>query len=320
LKFFWKNKTVLVTGAAGFVGSHVVAALVKKGASVRAVYRPGKIPERLSSVIQKIEYCESNLEIDNSIYDICKNVEIVIHLAAQLHPRGKHDELFANNIIINNNVQNAAIAAGVKHFMLMSTVGVYPDSAESPIIEDEGLKKEPEKNQRGYGWAKRAAEIQAQLTEKKFGIEVSILRPSNVYGPQDNFEGDNLFVIPSLINRIMKGEDPLIIQGDGKHLRSFLFVEDLVRAILLSVEKNPGSAPMNIAPNTEISIRDLVFLLLEVSGKKPKIYFNSAISGGRYQRSVNTERASTALGFDACTPIKIGLQKTLYWYRGHFNF
>ena len=138
---FWKNKTVLVTGAAGFVGSHVVVALVKKGASVRAVYRPGKIPERLSKVILKIENYESHLGIDNSINDICKNVEIVIHLAAQLHPRGKHGELFANNIIINNNVQNAAIAAGVKHFMLMSTVGVYPDSAESPIIEDEGLKK-----------------------------------------------------------------------------------------------------------------------------------------------------------------------------------
>jgi GDP-L-fucose synthase len=319
LKSFWWNKNVLVTGAGGFVGSHVVEKLLKKGANVRVVFRPGKVPERLSTVVQSIECFESDLEVDGSIHVACKDVEIILHLAASLHPRSNHGQLFYKNVLINNKVQNAAISAGVKHYLLTSTSGVYPDDAISPIHENEGLQGEPEKNQRGYGWAKRVAEIQAKDFAIKHGMNVSIIRPSNVYGPRDDFEGDDLFVIPSLINRIMKGEDPLMIQGGGKNLRAFLYVEDLVRAILLSVEKNNISDPINIAPDEEITIRELVNILVNVCGKQPEIVFDETIGGGRSRRCLNTNRAYEKLGFKAQTRLEVGLHQTFKWYQSHFN-
>jgi GDP-L-fucose synthase len=145
-------------------------------------------------------------------------------------------------------------------------------------------------------------------------MQIGIVRPYNAYGPGDHFNDVKSHVIPSLIRRITGGEDPLIVWGSGKQTRSFLYVEDLAEAMILALERYPKPDPLNIGSDEEISLSDLVALICRISGKKPKIIFDTTKPDGSPRRKSDNQMAHKLIGFKAKTPLYLGLEKTIKWY------
>ena len=142
---------------------------------------------------------------------------------------------------------------------------------------------------------------------------VAIVRPYNCYGPGDHFFPTPTHVIPSLIRRVMDGEDPVVVWGSGRQTRAFLYVEDLVRGMMLATEKYAVADPINLGSDEEVTMKQLIETIIRVSGKTPKIVFDEIKPDGSPRRNSDNRKAKEKLGFSAETPLEIGLQKTITW-------
>jgi len=316
---FWKNKKVLVTGGAGFIGSHLVELLLSKGAEVSITYLKGSSLKNIENVKNKINLIEANLMNLNDCIKACKGQQIVMNLAARvagiefnrMHPA----TMLRDNIILQQNVIEAARINEVERFLVVSSACVYPANAKIPTPETEGFKGEPEKTNSGYGWGKRFGELLAEKYSEEFGMKIAIARPYNAFGPRDNFNPETSHVIPSLINKVFAREEPLIVFGSGKPKRSFCFVEDVALGLMLCVEKGIGKGAINIGSNEEITIKQLVKLICNISGFNPKIVFDLTKPDGQMRRKSDNSKAKKILGFKAKTSLKEGLKKTIEWYK-----
>ncbi len=178
-----------------------------------------------------------------------------------------------------------------------------------------GFRDVPEDTKEGYGWAKRMAEVQARAYSQEFGMKIAIVRPYNTYGPRDHFDPEKSHVIPALVKKIFDGEDPLTVWGDGEQSRAFLYVEDVIEGMLRAIETYPVYDPVNLGTDEEIRIKDLVRLIIELSGKNPRIYFDTSKPSGQPRRNCDNRKAKTKLGFEARIGLREGLEKTIKWYR-----
>jgi len=317
---FWSNKKVLVTGGAGFIGSHLVEMLIEEDADVIVVDNSqNAIKNNLEKVKNKITI---NSSADLFNFDDClkitEKVDIVMNLAAKVagvEYNQKHQaEMFFDNVRINANMLEAARQNRVKRFLVVSSACVYPRFCEIPTSEKEGFRYIPEQTNEGYGWAKRMAEAQGIAYAKEFNMEIAIARPYNAYGPRDNFNPENSHVIPALIKRVMDGQNPLVVWGDGEQSRSFLFVEDFVRGLKEITEKYAVADPVNLGTDEEIKIKDLVKLILKLSGKNPKVIFDNTKPSGQPRRNCNNAKAKEKFGYTAKIKLEEGLKKTIEWY------
>jgi len=319
---FWLRRRVAVTGGAGFVGSHVVEQLVAAGAAVTVVdnFIRG-CQENLRPVGSQLTVRRVDLRDLHAATEAFRGHDVVLHLAArvagvaynQAHPA----EMFLENAMMNLSALEAARQAHVARVEVVSSACVYPRDCRIPTPEEEGFREDPETSNLGYGWAKRMAEVQARLYAAEHGMAVGIVRPYNTYGPRDHFDAATAHVIPALISRVMGGEDPVVVWGNGEQSRAFLFVEDFARGILEAAERYPKPDPVNLGTTEELTIKELIALILELCGRQPRVIFDASQPAGQPRRNCDTIKAEQLIGFRARVPLREGLQRTIAWYQEH---
>lgn len=317
---FWKNKKVLVTGGAGFIGSRVVEKLVERGAQVSVLdnFQTGK-KSNLSKVKDSVKIIKGDCRSDNDAYAACKNIDIVMNLAARVEGiefnKTHQATMMSENMLTGAVMIEAARKAKVERFLVVSSACVYPRDCSVPTRESEGFLGEPEPANGGYGWAKRMNEKLGKYYAQEFGMKVGIVRPYNCYGPRDHFKPQPTHVVPALITRVFNGENPVKVWGSGKQTRAFLHVDDLAEGMILGIEKYPVPDPVNLGTDEEISIKGLVEKIIELSGKGLKTEFDTTKPDGSMRRNSDNSKAKEKIGFTANTSLEEGLKKTIQWYQ-----
>ena len=316
---YWNNKKVLVTGGTGFIGSHVVEKLVARGARVTVLdnLSNGKI-KNIAHLKDRVKFIKGDCADPAAAYNACKNQEVVMNLAARVggieYNRTHQGTMLNDNIAIASTMIEAVKKAKVERFLVVSSACVYPHDALVPTPESEGFRGDPEPTNGGYGWAKRMAETLGKYYAQEFGMKVAVVRPYNAYGPRDHFDPETSHVIPALIKRVMDGENPVVVWGSGKQTRAFLYVEDLAEGMIMAIEKYPVPDPINLGTDEEVSIVELVSMIIEISGVKASIRFDSSKPDGSPRRNSDNTKAKKNIGFTAKTPLSEGLTKTIKWY------
>lgn len=321
---FWEGKKVLVTGGTGFIGSHLVELIVRLGACVRVV------DNLENGDVKNLESVKSDIDVqvdDLCDYNVCRKAargrEVIFNLAAKVGGVGFNvahpGTMYTSNVLINTQMLEAAREAEVERYLCVSSACVYPRYCSIPTPESEGFNGVPEPTNLGYGWAKRMAEVQAQAYAKEFGMKISIVRPYNTYGPRDHFDLEVAHVIPALIKKVFDGMDPLQVWGDGEQSRSFLYVTDLARGLVEAIEKYPVPDPLNLGTDEEIKIKDLVDLVLGLSERNPRVFFDSRRPGGQPRRNCDNRKAREKIGFTASVGLKEGVRKTIEWYKNELG-
>jgi len=225
--------------------------------------------------------------------------------------------------MINTNVIEAASISDVEKFVNIGCICAYPKFIPVPFKEEDFFKGMIEPTNAPYGFAKKMALVQTQAYRKEYGMNAIYLLPSNLYGPNDDFKPESSHVIPGLIRRFEEakanGGRDVVIWGTGKASREFLYVEDCAEAILLASEKYDEPAPINIGSGQEITIKELVNLIAELTKFNGKIFWDKSKPDGQPKRALDTSKAKVEFGFEAKTKFREGLQKTIKWYEEKYE-
>lgn len=324
MKNFWKNKKVLVTGGAGFIGSHVVEKLVEGGARVTVLDNLQNGNEKnLNNVKNKIKFIKGDCTDRAIARKACLGQEIVMNLAARVggieYNRTHQATMLKDNLQIGTVMLEQAREAGVERFLVVSSACVYPRNCKIPTPESEGFLDEPEPTNGGYGWAKRMNEKLGMYYAEEFGMKVGIVRPYNCYGPRDHFDSKVSHVIPALIKRILEGENPIMVWGSGKQTRAFLYVTDLAEGMIRAIEKYPTPDPINLGSDEEISIAELIEKIVKITKVNSKIKFDTTKPDGSPRRNSDNSKSKEVINFTQKVNLDEGLRETIEWYRKNSN-
>jgi GDP-L-fucose synthase len=302
---FWKDKRVVVTGGAGFLGSYIVKKLEELGV------KPF-VPRSVTDDLRSREVCER----------IAKEADIIIHAAGDVGGIGYNREnpatLFYDNLIMGVQLIEEARKAKVQKFVAIGTICAYPKLTPIPFKEEDLWNGYPEETNAPYGIAKKVMLVQSQSYRDQYDFNSIFLLPVNLYGPRDNFNPESSHVIPALIRKFIdakeRGDHHVIVWGTGKATREFLYVEDCAEAILKASEKYNKSDPVNLGSSFEISIKDLAELIKKIVGFEGEIVWDSTKPDGQPRRKLDTTKAEKEFGFRSKTNFKEGLKKTIDWY------
>jgi GDP-L-fucose synthase len=312
-----KNKRITITGGKGFLGTHLINKMEEEG--YKYLYSAG-IPE----------YDLIKLEDIKRMYDDSKP-DIVIHLAAKVGGIGFNQEnpatLFYENLMMGAQLFHEGYLRKIEKFVAIGTICAYPKFTPVPFKEEDLWNGYPEETNAPYGLAKKMMLVQSQAYRRQYGLNSIFLLPVNLYGPGDNFDPRSSHVIPALIKKCvdaMSNNDlqitnndrlpEVVVWGTGKATREFFYVEDAAEAIILAMEKYNKSDPVNIGAGFEISIKDLVDLIVKLTGFKGKILWDKTKPDGQPRRMLDTTKALREFGFTAKTGFEEGLKKTIEWY------
>ena len=303
---------VLVTGGAGFIGSHIVRGLLERGDNVRVLdnFSTGK-RENLAGL--DVEIVESDLRDASRVTSACRGIETIFHQAAFVSvPQSMKEptDCFDVNVTGTASLLQAAHKYGVKRVVFASSAAVYGDSDAYPLAEETPLRPLSP-----YAASKRVDEIYGQLYTTSFGVEVVGLRYFNVYGPRQRPDSQYAAAVPIFIRRLMDGK-PITIFGDGGQTRDLIFVGDVVRANLAAAAhpSAPGGV-FNICTGNETRIIDLVEILQDLFPSAPAPEFADVRAGDIYRSIGSPQLASDLLGFRAQTSLEDGLKQTVEWMR-----
>ena len=302
----WSEKKVLVTGADGFLGSHIVKQLQKVGAKNIV------IPSSKEYDLRKNENCR----------EVVRDIDIVFNLAAHVGGiglnRDKPGELFYDNLMIGTQLLHEAKNASVEKFVGLGTVCSYPKFSQIPFTEDSIWDGYPDETNAPYGLAKKMVIVQSQAYRKQYNFKSIVVVPTNMYGPNDHFNDTSSHVIAALILKIYNAKknngDKVVLWGDGSPTRDFMYVEDGAKGIILAAEKYEDELPLNLGSSKEISIMELTKLICELLDYNGNIVWDKTKPNGQPRRCLSYQRAKEEIGFEPTTKLKDGLRNTIEWF------
>jgi GDP-L-fucose synthase len=298
----------MVTGGGGFLGQAVVRRLQADGAHSIFVPRSRDYDLRTKD------------GIDRAFAD--GDPELVIHLAAVVGGIGANREnpgrFFYENAIMGIQLMEQARLAGVEKFVTIGTVCAYPNLTPVPFKEDDLWNGYPEETNAPYGLAKRMLLVQGQAYRKQYDFNAIYLLPVNLFGPGDNFDPGSSHVIPALIKKTVDARksrtDHIDVWGTGSASREFLYIDDAAEGIVLAAERYNDPEPVNLGTGQEITIRDLVTQIVELTGYQGEIRWDPSKPDGQPRRALDTSRAREGFAFVARMPWDDGLRATIAWY------
>ena len=309
---YWDGKSVMVTGGSGFLGSHLVEELSRRGREVD-IFVP-----------RSEEYdLREKSDIKRALQD--SEPDVVLHLAATVGGIGANREYpgryFYENAVMGIELMEQARKHGVDKFTILGTICSYPKHTPVPFSEDDLYKGYPEETNAAYGIAKKALLTQSRAYRKQYNFDSIYLMPVNLYGPRDNFDLETSHVIPAIIRKCVEarehGDESITAWGTGEPTREFLYVKDAVDGILTSTERYDKSDPVNLGSGREISILDLVNTIVDQTGFDGEVEWDTSKPDGQPRRKLDPSRARERIGWEATTNFDEGLDRTIEWYEAH---
>ena len=306
---FWADKRVLVTGGSGFLGSFVVEKLKQRNAAEVFVPRSShydlRQPEGISRMLQDFK------------------ADMIIHLAALAGGiganRARPAEFFYNNLMMGVPLFHQAWENGIEKFVAVGSICSYPKFTPLPFKEENLWDGYPEETNAPYGLAKKMLLVQSQSYRQQYGYNSIYLMPVNLYGPRDNFNLETSHVIPALIRKAIeageRGDQEILAWGDGSPTREFLYVEDAAEGIVTAAENYNGSEPVNLGSGQEISIKDLVEMVVRLTDFNGQIVWQTDKPNGQPRRALDVSRAQEYFGWSAQVPFEEGMRRTIEWFK-----
>lgn len=299
----------MVTGGAGFLGRHVVEQLHTGGAE--EVFVPRSARYDLRERVGIVHALEASAP------------DVVIHLAAVVGGIGANRanpaSYFYDNAMMGVQLLHECWRVGVPKAVIAGTVCAYPKLTPVPFREEDLWSGYPEETNAPYGLAKKMLLVQSQAYHRQHGYNSVFVLLTNLYGPGDNFDPDTSHVIPALIKKCVEArdrhDDRIEVWGTGTASRDFLFVEDAARAIVLATQQYDSPDPINIGSGSEVTIRELVTMIAEITGFDGEVRWQPSQPDGQPRRWLDTEKAKKLLGFEPTTTLHDGLRRTAAWYR-----
>lgn len=314
---FFQDCKVLVTGASGLIGGHLVQRLAREGAVVRATVHRRVPPRRVSGV----DYLACDLTDREDCRSAVAGMQYVFHCAA--HTSGamaaSADPMahVTPNVIMNAQLLQAAYEAGVDKFLWTSSTTGYPDSP-APMREEEMFTGEPFEKYFCAGWMKRFTEILCQMYGEKLRRRMTtlVLRPTNVYGPHDKFDPERSHVTAALIRKVVERQRPLEVWGTGDDVRDLIYVDDFVEAAVLAMRHLNEHTALNVGLGTSYSVKQVLEQILELEcWDEAEVVYDPAKPTMIPVRRVDVSRAEQMLGWRARVDLPEGLRRTIDWYR-----
>jgi len=318
----FKDKNVLVTGGSGFVGVNLIKKLLSLGARVRATIH--KKPPVLND--SKIEYVNCDLLVMDDCKRIVADMDYVFMCAANTSGAAVIAAAplvhVTPNIIMNSQMLEAAYNAKIKKFVWLSSNAAYPPTGDIPVKEEEMFNGDPHDVYFGVGWMKRYTEILCRLYSKKLNTKMAtvVVRPSNIYGPYDDFDFATSHVMAATIRKVVERHNPIKVWGTGNDVRDWIYIDDFIEALVLAAEKINTYDPVNIGFGIGYSIKEVLKILFELENwKDPVVEFDPAKPSMIPKRLIDITKAQRLLGFKATTDIREGARKTIEWYKSNRN-
>ncbi|QDT64450.1 GDP-L-fucose synthase family protein [Calycomorphotria hydatis] len=307
------DRRVLVTGGAGFLGSHVCDELRQRGCSEPAIPRSTDYDLRTSAGTREML--------------MRYRPDTVIHLAATVGGIGANRDnpgrYFYENAMMGLNLLEECRMYGVSKVVIVGTICAYPKFTPVPFKEEDLWGGYPEETNAPYGLAKKMMLVQSQAYRQQYGMNSVYLLPVNLYGPRDNFDLQTSHVIPAMIRKFedarTKGAEEVVFWGDGSPTREFLHVRDAARGVVMATESYNEEDPVNLGSGQEIKIRDLANSLKNITGYEGEIRWDTSKPNGQPRRCLDVSRARERFGFQAEVAFEQGLVETLDWYRYSIN-
>lgn len=308
---------VLVTGAAGFIGSNLIERLLREGADIRATIHSK------SPVIRErsIEYVRTDLTEAEECKKLVNGIDYVFMCAASTSGAAviASEPLVhvTPNIVMNSRMLEASFLAGVRKFVWISSSVGYPPSGRRAVKEREFFDGDPPDVYFASGWMKRYTEILCRMYSEKLRrhLPTVVLRPSNIYGPHDKFDLEKSHVTAALVRKVVERQNPIVVWGDGSDARDVIYIDDFIDAMLIAAERVESYNPVNIAHGRAYTIREILRTLLEIDDyRNAQVVYDRSKPTMIPARFIDVRKARSLLGFRAKTALKEGLKKTIEWY------
>jgi GDP-L-fucose synthase len=304
-----KNKQILVTGGNGFLGKNLVRKLGEF--DVKNVFAPSSE--------------EFDLTKQQDCQKIVKNIDVIFHLAGNSGGIGYMEKnpasVFYDNVMIGTQLLHEAKNENVEKFVGLGTVCSYPKFASIPFSEDQIWDGFPDESNAPYGISKKIMLTQSDAYRQQFGFNSITVIPTNIYGPGDNFHIETSGVIPGIISKIFNAiktnSNEIILWGDGKATRDFLYVDDVSYGMILAAEKYDKASPINLGAEHEISIKDLATMISKIMQFSGKIKWDNSKTNGQPRRCVSNDKAEKEIGFKPKTNLNEGLEKMISWFKSN---